>query len=940
MRRARRSALAAVLAVTSALAAWVPSTAEATSASTISGSVTSAGSALANACVTAILTRTGYPQASTTSGHNGSYSLSVSPDSYWVRFDDCGGAAGDYVGALYPTVIVVAAGQSVTGIDADLAAAGSISGQVTDASTAAPLANVCVRAWPAGTGKDGTVRPVGTTATAADGTYALRWLLPGSYEVRFDAQEACGQPVWQAYSPLWYPAAVGEAGAATVQVAAESDTPGIAAAMHGASLAGAVGDGSKPVPGVCVRAYAHGTTPATASPVGEAVTDFQGAYAMSTLPDGSYDVLFIADGDCLGGIHIESVPQWYQSALTQDGANPIAVTSGSFRYSVSGDLVYGGVLSGKVVDAGSGMPMSGACVFLYSVDGTNPDTRAWTDALGKYSLALPAGDYEVEFIDCSNWPERLPQWWQGAHDEVNATPVTVPLGGSIANVDAAMSYPRAPGAPSRLSALGGLRQVALSWSAPANPGTSPVDFYNVYRSDSTGWDLLSSQVETSYVDSGLSDQKLYSYKVTAESADGEGSPAAGQARTWELPSPPALGAPITAPGQVSLSWPQPVTVVGGAPVTGYTVYRSTVSTDKGTAVASAITANSYTDASVAPDVMYYYRVAATNPVGEGGASNPQQAVWHPGLPTVSITSRPAQYLASHSATWGFTSTNPAGGPLVFDCALDNAPWSRCTSPVTYTGVPDGFHDFTVRVTDVTGKDVILGRSWTVDTVAPTVAETLAQPFQPRTWIYARGLSQGSNSDVASVDTRYRVASWNAGFGPYIYPSGWQSSVKINRTPVNQWWDASLTGSLGRTYCFSTRARDLAGNLSTWSPERCTTVALDDRALKRSAGWTTGKGRGYVGETWTETTKQGASLTLSGTQVRRVAVFFRRCAGCGSVAVYVGGHYWKTVDTATKLTPGPWWSILPAHALSTATVVLKVLSSGKPVYIDGLGISRA
>lgn len=84
---------------------------------------------------------------------------------------------------------------------------------------------------------------------------------------------------------------------------------------------------------------------------------------------------------------------------------------------------------------------------------------------------------------------------------------------------------------------------------------------------------------------------------------------------------------------------------------------------------------------------------------------------------------------------------------------------------------------------------------------------------------------------------------------------------------------------------------------------------------------------------------GAKLTRAGAMARRIAVVATRCAGCGSIGIYAGPTLIGTVNLAYKSTARKTLFLLPAFSLRTATITIRVLSSGKTVEIDGLGISR-
>jgi hypothetical protein len=91
-------------------------------------------------------------------------------------------------------------------------------------------------------------------------------------------------------------------------------------------------------------------------------------------------------------------------------------------------------------------------------------------------------------------------------------------------------------------------------------------------------------------------------------------------------------------------------------------------------------------------------------------------------PTTSITSGPTGTVASASASFTFTSNE---SDVTFQCQLDAAGFSACTSPATYMMLGQGNHLFSVRATDAANHTdaTAATRSWKVDTIAPNVAIT-------------------------------------------------------------------------------------------------------------------------------------------------------------------------------------------------------------------------
>lgn len=150
-------------------------------------------------------------------GTGGSYQLSgLAPGGYQVEFTpDCVLGAGALVPQVLANPVAVTAGTTTSGVGATLAADGGISGTVQVKGT--PAAGVCVIAYPPAGRRFPSV-----AVTAADGSYQVAGLLPGSYRVEFTA--GCGAA---RYATQWYNGASSRSGAAPVAVSAGMVTPAI-----------------------------------------------------------------------------------------------------------------------------------------------------------------------------------------------------------------------------------------------------------------------------------------------------------------------------------------------------------------------------------------------------------------------------------------------------------------------------------------------------------------------------------------------------------------------------------------------------------------------------------------------------------------------------------------------------------------------------------------
>jgi hypothetical protein len=103
-------------------------------------------------------------------------------------------------------------------------------------------------------------------------------------------------------------------------------------------------------------------------------------------------------------------------------------------------------------------------------------------------------------------------------------------------------------------------------------------------------------------------------------------------------------------------------------------------------------------------------------------------------PVVTLIDKPPALTNQTTATFSFASSK-AGS--TFECALDGAPFTSCSSPVPYGGLGGGPHAFAVRATAGTTGPATTYR-WTVDTVPPqtTISSTPPADSHSRTAAFA------------------------------------------------------------------------------------------------------------------------------------------------------------------------------------------------------------
>ena len=185
-----------------------------------------------------------------------------------------------------------------------------------------------------------------------------------------------------------------------------------------------------------------------------------------------------------------------------------------------------------------------------------------------------------------------------------------------------------PGAPASLSGTPGNAQVSLAWTAPLTNGGSPINGYRIYRSTTSGSETLLATVGlvSTYTDTAVSNGTTYFYQVAAANAVGIGPRSSEiSAKPATVPTVPRSVSAARNPTKgVTLTWVAPASS-GGSAVTGYRIYRSTVSNAETFFVAVG-TVTSYVDTATNAGTRYFYKVSAVNAVGEGPLSGQTSAI--------------------------------------------------------------------------------------------------------------------------------------------------------------------------------------------------------------------------------------------------------------------------------------------------------------------------
>jgi len=243
----------------------------------------------------------------------------------------------------------------------DVAAGGTLAGVVDAASTGTGVGRITVQAY--AVEPDGRAVLQASTATAADGTWAIPGLLPGPYRIEMSAQ---------GFTTLWYPSSPTESSAKTVQVHGLKKTGGLRAVVHGlpGSITGSVVTGESPPPTVTVTVTpVQGSSTSTIATV---TTTGTGTYAVTGIPTpGTYDLSFTAPG-YRPGSDTEVL-----AGGEHDIANTVTLTARP------------GSISGTVT-GGSG-PLGGVTVTAAANGATFKTATPTTGAIGTFTLGnLPS----------------------------------------------------------------------------------------------------------------------------------------------------------------------------------------------------------------------------------------------------------------------------------------------------------------------------------------------------------------------------------------------------------------------------------------------------------------------------------------------------------------------------------------------------------------------
>jgi peptidoglycan/xylan/chitin deacetylase (PgdA/CDA1 family) len=186
------------------------------------------------------------------------------------------------------------------------------------------------------------------------------------------------------------------------------------------------------------------------------------------------------------------------------------------------------------------------------------------------------------------------------------------------------------------------------------------------------------------------------------------------------------------------------------------------------------------------DGSHSFAVRARDAVGNpSSATSYTWSLQAPRPPAPSIDTTPSNPSNLKQAMFAFSD---AVATVSFQCSLDGADYSACTSPFTTAALADGSHTFAVEAVDASNRTSNPTQyAWTIDTVAPSAPSITSKPAA----VVASGSASFGFSDT-EAGVAFECQLDGAAFASCTSPAG---------------YGGLATGQ----HTFAVRARDTAGN---------------------------------------------------------------------------------------------------------------------------------
>lgn len=329
---------------------------------------------------------------------------------------------------LYSADPIAVGASQVTGIDAALADAATISGIVTDAQTHTPVSDAWVSVYEYDKHNLYWAQTHGAYTDAA-GMYTVGGMPSGTYRVEFGA--------WNlGYAYEYYDNVRDMPDATNLAVTTGQDILGIDAALEKrGSISGTVTDvvTSNPIASASIYAYRYLPGDGTWEQQYSTSTNGSGQYTLTNLTPGTYRLMFYRSGYITEFRH--NVYEVYE-------ADDVVIGNGDNLTGIDEALSHGTTISGTVRN-GAGEGVASVLVKALQFDARYGAWRigaasSYTNASGQYTLSgLGDYDYRVVFTDPS--ARYMTEYYDDAATPEAGTAVSVIDAVPVASIDATLA---------------------------------------------------------------------------------------------------------------------------------------------------------------------------------------------------------------------------------------------------------------------------------------------------------------------------------------------------------------------------------------------------------------------------------------------------------------------------------------------------------------------
>jgi hypothetical protein len=304
--------------------------------------------------------------------------------------------------------ITVIAGQTVTGINAQLIRLGIISGKVTNLNNN-PLSGIEVLAYNENSHLE-------YSYSNENGFYSIKGLQLGQYKIKFDGNDLN-------YLSEWYNDQNSMETADVISIIIGQTVENVNASLQpGGSISGKVTDfNGNPLSWIEVQVHDLNGNFITSTS-----TDQWGMYAVNQLPSAQYKVLFAK-------LNSQYQSEWYNDQDSIENAERIGVIAGHAVENINAQLKHLGIICGEVKDS-TGNPLSGITVSAYDENGNIVNSTMISNPMGVFHIGgLKTGAYRLKFEEWSNI--YVAEWFNNKKTFETADAIFVEAGLMVENIN-------------------------------------------------------------------------------------------------------------------------------------------------------------------------------------------------------------------------------------------------------------------------------------------------------------------------------------------------------------------------------------------------------------------------------------------------------------------------------------------------------------------------